>query len=103
MEMLFLTTIVTIIVVIVGAIAWQRWSRRQHAPQPTTRTPTPPAQGGAGGGGLYKLATDFGADPTGKADASDAIEKALTAIWAHPPAQASSGQWMMPVRLTARP
>ena len=53
--------------------------------------------------GLYRLATDFGADPTGKIDASDAIEKALTTIWAHPPAQASSGQWMMPVRLTARP
>ena len=76
--------------------------RRELTPHPT-RTPTPPAQGGAGGGGLYKLATDFGADPTGKLDASDAIEKALAIIWAHPPAQASSGQWMMPVRLTAHP
>jgi len=72
--------------------------RRELTPHPT-RTPTPPTQGG--GGGLYRLATDFGADPTGKADASDAIEKALTTIWAHPPAQASSGQWMMPVRLPA--
>ena len=78
--------------------------RRELTPHPTW-TPTPPlatTQGGprpqGGGGGLYKLATDFGADPTGKADASDAIEKALTTIWAHPPAQASSGQWMMPVR-----
>ena len=72
--------------------------RRELTPHPT-RTPTPPQEGA----GLYRLATDFGADPTGKVDASDAIEKALTTIWAHPPAQASSGQWMMPVRLTARP
>lgn len=36
---------------------------------------------------IYRLAADFGADPTGDADSSDAIEHALAAMWANPPQQ----------------
>lgn len=45
---------------------------------------------------VYRLATDYGADPTGTADSSDAIDRALVDMWAHPPTNASGGNWMDP-------
>ena len=52
---------------------------------------TPPAKTS---GRAYRLATDFGADPSGHADASDAFDAALAELWAHP--SEAQNDWMMP-------
>ena len=43
---------------------------------------------------VYRLAADFGGDPTGVHDASAAFDKALAAVWAHP--SEAKNDWMMP-------
>eukprot|EP01050_Picozoa_sp_SAG11_P029834 SAG11_NODE_8560_length_1000_cov_1.857936_1_plen_271_part_00 len=45
---------------------------------------------------VYRLAADYGADPTGHTDSSDAIERALADMWSQAPLQAPGGPWMDP-------
>ena len=52
---------------------------------------TPPAKTT---GRVYRLASDFGADPSGHTDAADAFDAAFAELWAHP--SEATNDWMMP-------
>ena len=52
---------------------------------------TPPAKTT---GRVYRLASDFGADPSGHIDAADAFDAAFAELWAHP--SEAKNDWMMP-------